>query len=190
MSVSGLLGRASKSKLVKIGDSSLGRGVGDEIYAWRFSFRNEGVVGWERGSCGLKVGVEGGRSSVGGLFWFILLFFSPLGVSVLRGWGAMVGALFSSISAVSWSGQVVSLRCCDFILFLYLCILFFLALLFLLFSAVIAVFVPCWAGGGVSPLGGLGIFWGGEGGVRVDSVVSVRYVLGICLICHGICCLF
>ena len=120
LSVSGLLGRASKSKLVKIGDSSLGRGVGDEIYAWRFSFRNEGVVGWERGSCGLKVGVEGGRSSVGGLFWFILLFFSPLGVSVLRGWGAMVGALFSSISAISWSGQVVSLRCCDFILFFVL----------------------------------------------------------------------
>lgn len=108
MSLSGLLDRASRSKLVKIGVPSLGRGVGDEMYAWRFSFRKEGVVGWEQGSCGLKVGVEGGRSSVGGSFWFVLLFFSPPGGAALGGWGGVVDAMLASFSVVSWSGWVVS----------------------------------------------------------------------------------
>jgi hypothetical protein len=88
MSSSDWWSRASRSALLKIGVvSSSWCGVGEVIFAWRFSFRKEGVVIWDRGSCGLKVGVEGGSTVTGTSFSSIFPLLFSVGDICFRGLG-------------------------------------------------------------------------------------------------------
>ena len=57
------------------------------VYASRLLSRKEGMVVCEGGILGSKIGVEGACGVGFGLFWSVLLFFSPAGVTLCGAFG-------------------------------------------------------------------------------------------------------